>query len=135
MLRRIQDQLRTITFGKFVSLQLAEDFTEQDVNPLVRLIENAAQADDASEHSYPDEFDPKANFSLFRPRNTTLAHLTLGSSADMDWRDLTGEAEAQIRSSLDKAIGAFTWSNDAQKRIDMTIRIFRKLYSVRKSIL
>lgn len=114
MLRRIQDQLRTITFGKFLSLQFAEDFTEQDVGPLVRLIETAAQADDASEHSFPDEFDPKATFFLFEPRNTTLAHLTLGSSADMDWRDLTGEAEAQIRSSLDKAIGAFTWNNDAQ---------------------
>ncbi|TCZ71450.1 hypothetical protein E0485_22625 [Paenibacillus albiflavus] len=114
MLRRIQDQLRTITFGKFVSLQLAEDFTEQDVNPLVRLIETAAQADDASEHSYPTEIDPKATFFLFEPRNTTLDHLTLGSSTDMDWRDLTGEAETQIRSSLDKAIGAFTWNTDAQ---------------------
>lgn len=114
MLRRIRDQLRMITAGKFVSLQLAENFMEQDVNPLVRLIEIAAQGDNTSEHSYPDEFDPKAIFLLFEPNNTTLANLTLGSSADMDWRDLTGKAEDQIRSSLDKAIGAFTWNNDEQ---------------------
>lgn len=114
MLRRIQDQLRTIPYGKFVSLQLAEEFTEQDVDPLVRLIETTARAEDSSEHSYPDEFNSKATFFLFEPSKTTLAHLTIGSSADMDWRDLTGEAEAQIRSSLDKAIGAFTWNNDTQ---------------------
>lgn len=71
----------------------------------------AAQTDNRSEHSYPNDISPKATFILFKPRNK-LSHLTLGSSSDMDWRDITGEAEVQIKSSLDKAIGAFAWDNN-----------------------
>ncbi|MEH7012566.1 hypothetical protein V7087_17440 [Neobacillus niacini] len=30
----------------------------------------------------------------------------------MNWLDLTGEAEQQVKNSLAKAIGAFEWNND-----------------------
>ncbi|GEC91340.1 hypothetical protein C7J99_18745 [Brevibacillus brevis] len=113
MMRRIQTHFEAIAVSKLVSIELAENFSEQDVEPLVRLIATIAQSDDLSRQYYPDDIKPKAAFILFNPR-TTLPHLSLGISSGMDWRDLTGEAEAQIRSSLDKAIGAFTWNNDAQ---------------------
>lgn len=113
LLSRVKTHLEAIAVSKFVSIQFAEDFSEQDVEPLVRFIIAAAQADDESEHYYPDDINPKATFELFKPR-TTLNHLTLGGSSDMNWRDLTGEAEAQIRLSINKAIGAFEWNNDPQ---------------------
>lgn len=113
MLRRIRTYFEAIAVSKMVSIEFSEDFSEQDVEPLVRFIEPIAQANDLSKHYYPDSINPKAAFILFNP-HTKLTHLSLGASSDMVWRDLTGEAEAQIRSSIDKAVGAFAWNNDLQ---------------------
>lgn len=114
MLRRIRTRFETIAVNKFVSIEFAESFSEQDLEPLVLLIEAIAPACDLSKHYYyPDNTDPIASFKFFIPRNT-LTHLSLGASSDIIGQDLTESAEAQIRSSLDKAIGAFAWNNDMQ---------------------
>ncbi|WP_307400607.1 hypothetical protein [Paenibacillus anaericanus] len=113
MVRRIKTRLETIAVSKFVCIHLAEDFSEQDVEPLVSLIAAEAQKANESEYLYHDDICPKATFTFVNPNNS-LPFLTLGGSADMNGRDLTDEAIVQIRASFDKAIGAFTWDNDLE---------------------
>ncbi|MCL9662340.1 hypothetical protein L2089_16770 [Paenibacillus hunanensis] len=115
ILQNIREQLSLVPIGKFILIDFAENFGSQDVVPLIDLIKLVVQkSDNIVEYSYPNELEPKAIFSFSAPNNKILTHLKLGSTSDMNFRDITGDAEEQIRSSLNKAIGAFTWNNDVQ---------------------
>ncbi|MGG0940593.1 hypothetical protein ABHN11_31790 [Brevibacillus centrosporus] len=51
----------------------------------------------------------------FYPSKQILPHLILGIAGDLEFRNITGVAETQVKASLKKAIGAFEWENSPQR--------------------
>lgn len=121
LIDRIKRSLEGIPVGKFISITFTEKFKESDSESFIHFIETYIYSfPDNRNISYPSEGEQKAILNVFIPKSTQLEHLTVGSIGDKEWRDLTDEAENQVRTSLTKAIGAFEWEND-EKNINLIV--------------
>lgn len=116
MLDRLVTNFQSIPVGKFIVLNLSEDFKEVEVQPLTNFIASSVQsAVDRETLYYPTEEDPIATFSFYPPNRLQLKHLTLAAASDSEFVDITGVAETQVKASLEKAAGAFEWDNSHQR--------------------
>lgn len=121
--RKIIDSIKRafykITVGKFVSLNLSEDFNAKDADLFLSFLsESIAYLPENIDLQFPPTGRPKIIFSLYPPNKIELQHLTVGTSGNLEWIETTGEAEKQVKNSLSKAIGAFSW-NSGEKAINI----------------
>ncbi|MET1171349.1 hypothetical protein [Paenibacillus amylolyticus] len=126
---KLKQELQKINYGKFISIDLAEDFSELDMTNLIAEIrEKLGTYKDNQDYFFPAEelddasqgeqqfllglIEPKARITFHQPNMQVLSNLTLVSTGDLRMIELTGEVEAQIKNSLVKAIGAFEWNSN-----------------------
>ncbi|MEH7164714.1 hypothetical protein, partial [Priestia megaterium] len=113
LIEQVKRSLQTIPVGKFMNIALSEEFEESELESFISFINDSIYSiPDNLNVTYPSGNVQKAIIKFFPPNNIELQHLTVGSTTDMEWLDLTNQAEDQVRNSLTKAIGAFEWDND-----------------------
>lgn len=110
LIDRIRDAAKAIEIGEFFSIDLAEDFADDEILALVEAVKEKARTPGCScSNPFPSTGEIRATFDIYPPCKRTLSHLTLGISSDMDWVEVTGKARDQIVQSLTKAVKAFDW--------------------------
>jgi hypothetical protein len=113
LIERVKRSLQAIFIGKFINIALSEEFKESDIESFISFLNDSIDSiPDNVKIAYPSENEKRAVIEIFPPTNIQLQHLTVSSTRDMEWLDLTDQAEIQVRNSLAKAIGAFEWDND-----------------------
>jgi hypothetical protein len=107
---RIRQGVAQIPVGRYLTISIAEDFTEAEGQLLFsQLSEAATTAIDHVDYPFIIGGQQRGSYSLSWPRTAKLEVVTLVASADLEMIDLTGLAPTQIRGSLHKAARAFTW--------------------------
>lgn len=111
--RTIKMEAKKINIGKFSDCYVSEKFSETDIPEFMEFIAaNAKQPIEAQEACFPNDKEQKAKVDFWSPNKSKISHLTLGAFGDMEAINVTGLAESQIKQSLEKASGAFTWDVD-----------------------
>ncbi len=102
-----------INIGKFIDCYVSEKFSETDISEFIEFIAaNAKQHDEGQEAYFPDDKQQKAKVGFWSPNKSKITHLILAAFGDIEPINVTGLAENQIKQSLEKASGAFTWGVD-----------------------
>lgn len=113
LIARVKRSLQSIPVGKFISITLSEEFEESELEAFISFInESIYSIPDNFNVAYPSEDAKRAIIRIYPSNNIQLQHLTISSTTDMEWLNVTGQAENQVRNSLSKAVGAFDWDND-----------------------
>lgn len=137
IIEEIGRQIEVIKIGKFLGCNLAEDFSQSDIEGLIAYIsQKAKRANEREEFIFGNEASPKAKLKFWLPKRISLSHLSLGTSGDIDMVDQTGFAKEQIKQSVRNVSGAFDWSanekninlvgmdSESQKDIDICDALF-----------
>lgn len=114
----IEDRVNSIDVPKFIDLQIASNFINQDIEPLITLIREKANGDDGIKHTFNGK--NKAEFSFRKPNKLELKHLTFGMLGDVGAIEVTGLAREQIKISLLKAAGVFH-EESSQQNINLIV--------------
>jgi hypothetical protein len=101
----IEDRVNSIEVPKFIDLQIASNFTNEDIEALITLIREKSNGDDEIKHTFNGK--NKAEFTFRKPNKLELKNLTFGMLGDIGAIEITGLAKEQIKASLLKAAGAF----------------------------
>lgn len=110
----IKEKLSDIGIPKFITIMIAEDFTEDDIEPLVAVIRKKALKKNNKYYRFQYKNRPmKAQFSFVRPRRVKLESLFLGATGDVQMVNVTGLDADQVKNSIRKATNAFTWDCDS----------------------
>ncbi|MGD9851653.1 MAG: hypothetical protein AB7T38_10315 [Nitrospirales bacterium] len=111
----IERKISAISIGKFLSCELAEDFSRSEIPALIAYISKVAKtAPEGEVFIFGNEITIKAEFEFWLPNRISLSHLSLGVSGDIDMVNQTGLGKEQIRQSVRNATGAFDWSANDQ---------------------
>ena len=106
-------EVKKINIGKFFDCYVSEKFSEIDIPEFIEFIAaNAKKHIEGQEACFPNDKEQKAKVDFWSPNKSKISHLTLGAFGDMEAVNITGLAESQIKQSLEKASGAFTWDVD-----------------------
>jgi hypothetical protein len=109
----IKREAKKIQIRKFIDCYVSEEFSETDIPEFMKFIEaNADQLVEGKETYFPDDKQQKAKVGFWCHNKSEISHLILGAFGDMEAINITGCAENQIKQSLEKASGAFTWDVD-----------------------
>lgn len=110
MIRKIEEAAKQIKVVKFFSCQLSDNFKEDCLKELITFIsDKAVSAPEEESFHFAGKNNEKAKITFWSQGSAALSELTLGSSGDPDTVEITGQAGQQIKESLFKAAGAFTW--------------------------
>ena len=113
--KEIERRISAIKISKFLGCDLAEDFSESDIPALIAFISKVAKM---AREGQEFLFGNKAKLEFWLPQRSSLSHLSLGVSGDIDMVDQTGLAEEQVKQSIRNATRAFDWSAD-EKTINL----------------
>lgn len=110
---QIKKMANSIKIAKLFWCDLSEDFSNDDVCPLIEFLSEMAEGCvERKEYRYHLSGKTKAKVSFWKPRKALIENLTLVGSGDLEWMDVTGESSTQIKGSLSNAAEAFTWDVD-----------------------
>jgi len=109
---KIKEAAREIKVGKFFGCILSDDFKEDCVHDLDFIKTRALSTAEGEKISFTGMNNQKAEIEFWSPRRTALSELTLGVSGDLGIVEITGQDKEQIKLSLLKAVGAFSWKTD-----------------------
>jgi hypothetical protein len=110
LVEQIRRAVAQVPVGRYLTISIARDFTEDEGRLLVVHLARAAKtATDDVDYPFSLGDRQRGSYSFEWPRTKKLEALTLVASADLEFIDLTDLAPNQIRNSVRNAAGAFTW--------------------------
>lgn len=110
----IKEKLKDIEIPKVISIMLAEDFKEEDIESLISTIRRKSIKKNNKYYRFQySNSKRKAQFYFTVPRRAKLKNLVLGSNGDIGMVNVTGLDANQYKNSLYKASIAFEWESDS----------------------
>ena len=131
IIKKIEESFENIEIGKFWGIRLSDSFNEDDIQGLVDFITTVVGVKkeiEDGEYCYKvrrqdsqytfgcseeDLEETLATISIWQPQKSNLKNLTRGYGGDLG--TVLIDERPQIKGSLEKAAGAFTWDVSEEK--------------------